>query len=213
MQTDDLIDALSADVAVVRRGEPQRRLASTAIAGGLIAFILVAAWLGLRSDLAEAIGGAVFWIKAGYTLALAAAFFHAGERLSRPGVAAGRAWTLAVAIVAVFAGLGLMQWGAMPAARKLAAIQGVSWRVCTRNILVLGAPMTLICVMSMRGLAPTRPMAAGFAAGAFSGAVAASIYGLHCPEAPFIFTAIWYTLGVGACGALGAVLGRWLLRW
>jgi len=213
MQTDELIDSLACDVAVVPRAEPQRRLALTAIAGGLIAFVLVAAWLGLRPDLAEAISGDVFWIKAGYTLALAGAFFYAAERLSRPGVAAGRAWALALAIVAAFAGLGLMQWVAMPAAHQLAAIQGVSWRVCTRNILVLGAPTTLICVMSMRGLAPTRPMAAGFAAGAFSGAVAASVYGLHCPEAPYIFTAIWYTLGVGACGGLGAILGRWLLRW
>jgi len=213
MQTDDLIDALAGEVAVVPRAEPQRRLALTALAGGLMAFVLVAVWLGLRPDLAEAIGGDVFWIKAGYTLALAGAFFYAGERLSRPGVAAGRAWGLALAIVTVFAGLGLFQWSAMPAAHRLAALQGVSWRVCTRNILVLGAPMTLMCVMSMRGLAPTRAMAAGFAAGAFSGAVAASVYGLHCPETPLIFTAIWYTLGVGACGALGAVLGRWLLRW
>jgi hypothetical protein len=213
MQTDDLIDSLADDVAVIPRAEPQRRLAFTALAGAVIALCLVAAWLGFRSDLPEAMGGTVFWVKAGYTAALAAAFFYASERLSRPGVAATRAWVLALVIVAVFAGLGLVQWIALTPVNRLAAIEGVSWRVCTRNILVLGAPATVICLLAMRGLAPTRPTAAGFAGGAFSGAVAASVYGLHCPEAPFIFTTLWYTLGIAACGALGAVLGRRFLRW
>ena len=213
MQTDDLIDALADDVAVIPRAEPQRRLAFTALAGGVIALGLVAVWLGFRPDLPDAVTGTMFWVKAGYTTTLAAAFFHAAERLSRPGGVAARASVFALAIVVVFAGLGLTQWLALAPASRLAAIEGLSWRVCTLNILMLGAPTTVICLFAMRGLAPTRPMAAGFAAGAFSGAVAASIYGLHCPETPLIFTAIWYTLGVVACGALGAALGRWLLRW
>jgi hypothetical protein len=192
MQTDDLIDALADEVAVIPRAEPQRRLAFTALAGGVIALCLVAVWLGFRPDLSEAMSGTVFWVKAGYTSALAAAFFYASERLARPGGAAARAWIMALVIVAVFVGLGLTQWIGLTPADRLIAIEGVSWRVCTRNILVLGA---------------------GFAGGAFSGAVAASVYGLHCPEAPFIFTALWYTLGITACGALGAVLGRRLLRW
>jgi len=65
----------------------------------------------------------------------------------------------------------------------------------------------------LRWMAPTRPMAAGFAAGAFSGGIAATVYGLHCPEATFVFVGLWYTLGVAASGVIGAIAGRYLLRW
>jgi len=65
----------------------------------------------------------------------------------------------------------------------------------------------------MRRMAPTRPALAGFAAGAFSGGVAATVYGLHCGESAMAFVGVWYTLGVLACAGLGAVVGRWALRW
>jgi hypothetical protein len=74
-------------------------------------------------------------------------------------------------------------------------------------------PMTLICLWVLRQLAPTRPMLAGFAAGAFSGGVAATVYGLHCPEATFVFVGVWYTLGLVASGLIGALIGRFALRW
>lgn len=43
--------------------------------------------------------------------------------------------------------------------------------------------------------------------------MAATVYGLHCPENTFTFVALWYSLGVLLLAALGAVLGRWVLRW
>ena len=73
-----------------------------------------------------------------------------------------------------------------------------------------GAPTFL----SARKLAPTRPMAAGLALGLASGAIAATAYGvLHCPEATAAFVATWYSLGVLFAAGLGAVVGRWLMRW
>jgi hypothetical protein len=53
----------------------------------------------------------------------------------------------------------------------------------------------------------------GFAAGAFAGGVAATIYGLHCGESTMVFVGIWYTMGVLGTGVLGAVIGKWALRW
>ena len=51
-------------------------------------------------------------------------------------------------------------------------------------------------------------------AGRRPGAVAATAYGLlHCPEATVAFVATWYTLGVAAAGAIGALIGRFALRW
>jgi hypothetical protein len=54
---------------------------------------------------------------------------------------------------------------------------------------------------------------AGAAAGLLAGALGATVYTLHCPEmaAPFIGT--WYVLGMLVPTFVGAVLGRFVLRW
>jgi len=213
MRTDELIDSLVVDMGPTPRGEPERKLALVAAGGALIALALVLAWLKLRPDLGEAVGRPFIWIKAGYTALLAVGAFLACERLARPGVSSARAWAAFGAVVAVFAGLALFELIGLDPAGRIAALRGGSWQVCSRNIALLGAPTTLIALAVLRGFAPTRPGLAGFACGAFSGAVAATVYGLHCPEATFAFVAVWYTLGVLGCAALGAVLGRWMLRW
>ena len=66
---------------------------------------------------------------------------------------------------------------------------------------------------ALRGLAPTRPRAAGLAAGLLAGAVGATGYALSCSELSMAFVAIWYTLGIALAGGLGALLGPRLLRW
>ena len=67
-------------------------------------------------------------------------------------------------------------------------------------------------MLALRGLAPTRPRAAGVAAGPAAGAIAASAYALHCDESTLPFLATWYVLGVAVPATLGA-LGPRLLRW
>ena len=213
MRTDELIAALAADTHPVPRAAPQRRLAAAAAFGAPVALILVLAWLKLRPDLGAAMAGSMFWLKAGYTVALAAAGFWAAERLGRPGVSAGKAWTALGLVAVVFVGAGVVQFAGLPADAHMPTLRGGSWTVCSANILILGAPMTLAGLLALRGLAPTRPALAGFAVGIFSGGVAATVYGLHCPEATVVFVSLWYTLGIAACGLLGALVGRWALRW
>jgi hypothetical protein len=62
-------------------------------------------------------------------------------------------------------------------------------------------------------MAPTRLGLAGAAAGLFAGGVGATVYGLYCEETAAAFVVVWYSLGMLACAALGAVVGRRLLRW
>lgn len=213
MRTDDLIQAMTADVGVTPKGAPQARLALAGLAGVGIALILVLAWLKLRPDLSAALSGGFFWIKAAYTAAIGAVFYRAAERLGRPGASARNALVAGGVIVAAFLIVGLIQWFGRDSAERMALVRGGSWTVCTRNILILGAPTTLIAVMVMRRLAPTRPVLAGFSAGMFAGSVAATVYGLHCPESTAVFVALWYSLGLLSCGFLGAALGRIALRW
>lgn len=212
MRTEDLIEALAADGAPVR--PPPRRLAAVAAAGALAALVLVLAWLHPRHDLGQAMQGGMFWMKALYTAALGLAGYLAIERLSRPAGGGGRGWLLGGAALALFAVAGVVQAMGSPDIRAaLHMLRGHSWHSCSVNILILGLPMLALGLVAVRGMAPTRPVAAGFATGLFSGGVAATVYGLHCAENTFTFVALWYSLGVLLPAALGAVLGRWVLRW
>jgi len=74
-------------------------------------------------------------------------------------------------------------------------------------------PALAAALWAVRGLAPTRPWAAGFAAGLLAGSVGAFGYSLSCPEASPAFVAAWYTLGIVLTGAVGAALGPRVLRW
>ena len=74
-------------------------------------------------------------------------------------------------------------------------------------------PTLLATFWALRQLAPTRLTLAGAGAGLFAGGVGAFVYCFHCTESTAPFIAIWYTLGVVLTMAVGAVLGRYLLRW
>jgi hypothetical protein len=80
-------------------------------------------------------------------------------------------------------------------------------------VLVLSLAALAGSIWAVRGLAPTRPGAAGFAAGLLAGSLGAFGYSLSCPEASPAFVAIWYTLGIAFTGAVGAALGPRVLRW
>lgn len=212
MRTDDLIDALAADGAPFR--PPPRRLAAVAVVGALAALALVLGWLHTRHDLMPAMRGGMFWMKAAYTGVLGLAGYLAIERLSRPTGSGRRGWILGGTALALFAAAGLWQALVSPDVQAaLHMLRGHSWHSCSRNILALGLPMLALGLFAVRGMAPTRPVAAGFATGLFAGGVAATVYGLHCAENTFTFVALWYSLGVLLLAALGALLGRWVLRW
>ncbi|SFJ17415.1 NrsF family protein [Caulobacter sp. UNC279MFTsu5.1] len=213
MRTDDLIDQLAADPRAVPAGTVPRRFAGVAVVGALAALVLVLAWLGTRQDLAQAMTGRMFWMKAAYTALLGVAGFWALERLARPEGVARKALLFGALVLALFVGLGFGQWLAADPEHRRLMMMGGSWKVCARNILALALPGLAATLAVLRGMAPTRPALTGFAAGAFAGGVAATVYGLHCGESTMVFVGTWYTLGVLGTGALGALVGKWALRW
>lgn len=213
MKTDDLLDALAADLAPAPARAVHARLLAGAGAAVVIALALVLFGLKLRPDLAVAVGGPTFWMKAAYTAALSVAGFLCAERLARPTGSARWGAIVAALAVASLAALGVAGLATAPASDRLAQLMGDSWRRCPVSILALAAPGLAIGLLIMRRFAPTRLRLAGAATGLLAGGVAASAYGLHCPETAPAFVALWYTLGITASAGLGALIGPWALRW
>lgn len=211
MRTEDLIATLSQDLKPTP--SVRQQLLRPAVAGGLIAFVLVAFWLGFRPDILRAWAAPMFWVKAAYTSLIALAGFGCTRILASP---IGKPWKGFIAALAIFGILllgGVVQLALADAVDRLPLLMGGSWHVCSQNIAILGAPILILTLLALRTLAPTKLRATGAAAGLFAGGVAATVYGLHCPEHALAFVAVWYSLGMAVLTAAGALVGPWALRW
>lgn len=215
MRTDELIGLLAADTRPVRPAAVARRFGvGLGVAAPLVAFVLlVVMGLPLRADLAASLARATDWPKYALVLALLAAGWHACARLSRPDGASRAAALAAAAPVVAVAALALATLARAPAELRAAMVFGSTWTVCPLIIATLSVPAFAVVARVMRGLAPTRLGAAGAAVGLFAGAIAATVYALHCPEREPAFLAVWYVLGIAAPVVAGALLGPRVLRW
>lgn len=212
MRTADLIELLGHDTRSTPPGVVSRRLLAGLIAGGLVTFAIVA--LGLHfQPLRAAAQQPWFWMKAAYTGLLTIAGAITVRRLSIPGTRLGAAPFAALLIVLAMLALGAGQIFATGAGERLTLWLGHTWKVCSPLILLLALPIYACLVVAIRNLAPTRLARTGAAAGFAAGALAATLYGLHCPEQAAAFAATWYTLGIAGATAVGALTGGWLLRW
>lgn len=213
MQTDDLIAHLSGALEPVRGTEITRTLAIGLAAGAAGSALLMAATIGVRHDIVDAMGGGAFWLKFLYTLAIAVLGLKLVERIGRPGTDASLpALLLAVPVLVLMAMMAMQMMPADDAARR-ALLMGHSARTCSMLIAGLALPLFAGLFWSLRQLAPTRLIRAGAAAGLLAGSTAATIYAFHCTESTATFIAIWYTAGIALTTLLGAGLGRWALRW
>lgn len=213
MRTEDLIASLSADLKPLARHAVAGRLALGVGMGGALALALLLFWLGLRPDIAPAAASSMFWMKLAFTFSVALAALVVVERLARPGAGIGRFWWCVAAPVLIVAMMGAAQLSMAPAGARAAMWLGHSAAQCPVRIVALAAPVYVGLVWAFRRLAPTRLRLAGFGAGIMAGAVGASVYALYCTENAAAFLATWYTLGILASGAIGALLGPRLLRW
>ena len=211
MKTEALIDMLARDAGPVPRALAARRLSPAAAAGLLASALIAITWFGIIP--AQMFATAVPWTKMVYAGALALAAGWWTARLSRPAapIALPRRVTMLVLLAMVV--VGGFSLASTPAGARLDALLGESWSTCPWSVLVLSLPALAGSLWAVRGLAPTQPRAAGFAAGLLAGSVGAFGYSLSCPEASPAFVAIWYTLGIALTGAVGAVLGPRVLRW
>ncbi|GGK18472.1 NrsF family protein [Salinarimonas ramus] len=211
MRTDDLIDALAADLA------PRRSLAASAapalalgIAGTLALFLV---GFGPRADVASAAQTLRFLAKPLLGLVLAISAMGLALRLARPGAPAS-GWATALlaapAAASIFAGLEL---AALPATVWADAWIGENAIACLVSIPLLAAPVLAALIVVLRRGAPVRPRLAGAVAGLAAAGVGAVLYAMHCTDDSPLFVATWYTLAAFVVAGAGALAGRRWLRW
>lgn len=211
MKTDNFIDMLARDAGPAPRALVAKRL-SPAAAAGLVASVVAAINVfGLIP--ADMFATAVPWTKMAYAGALATSAGWLTARLSRPAAPIVQPQHALAAVLATMAVVAFVFLVSQPEGDLASALLGQSWSSCPFNVLALSLPALGAALWAVRGLAPTRPRAAGLAAGLLAGSLGAFGYSLSCPEASPAFVAIWYSLGVALTGAVGAALGGLVLRW
>lgn len=211
MKTDTLIDLLARDAGPAPRALAWRRLSRAAAFGAFFSAAAAIGWFGALP--VQSFETAVPWTKMAYAGALAAAAGWLATRLSMPAAPVRSASRAVTWVVLAMATVGLLSWSTAPAGGRMAALLGHSWFSCPPSVLVLSLPALAGSLWAVKGLAPTRLRATGFAAGLLAGALGAFGYSLSCPEASAAFVAVWYSLGILLTGVLGAALGPYVLRW
>jgi hypothetical protein len=212
MQTEALIQMLAAGEGPAPRWAIAKRLLPIALLGLLLPAAVSALRWGLipLEDWADEPG---LWVKLAYVLLMAVVALWLVARLARP--AAPAQWPMRVLVgVPVVMALGAAAWWLqLEGADQSDALWGSSWRACPWVVFGFSLPALAAGLWALRQMAPTRACAAGAAAGILAGALGASGYALACTETSPAFVAIWYSMGVFATGALGALLGPRVLRW
>ena len=209
MKTEDLIRAIAAD----HRPAPPvtGSLAGAITAGIAIAALFFAAGLGVRGDIAEAIGTVRFLLKPAETILLAIGAWLIVRQLARPeGVPSFAPLLPGLALVGVAVAGEL---ATAPSGQWSARLVGSNALVCMVAIPVMAAGPLAALLLALRRAAPTRPALLGAAAGLLSGAVAGTLYAIHCPDDSPLFVVTWFGLAIALTTAAGGLAGRRWLRW
>lgn len=213
MKTDDLISMLATGDSAVTGPGAGSRYAMAGCLGAVAATVMLLLILPLRGDLLQALWLPMYWVKIGFVASLAGASLFAVLRLSRPGANLdGIALFLTLPVLAIWAIAAYTLINA-ESTERARLFFGDTWTVCPLLIALLSLPVYLAVFRVMQDMAPTRPRAAGFAAGLLSGAIAATVYCLHCPEMGAPFIGFWYLLGILVPAVIGAWQGNTRLRW
>lgn len=211
MKTDNLIDALVADR--MPRGRPLRwALAAALLLGGLVSLAFFFATLGIRADIAPALGTWRFELKVGLVLLALGLAFSLCIALSRPVAPAhpGRRLLPLAALAVLAVAIELL---ALPAISWTSRLVGSNALICLVAIPTLAIVPLAAVLIILRASAPASPALAGGAAGLLAAAAAAALYAFHCFDDSPLFVVTWYTLAAIPVVLVGAFAGQRLLRW
>ncbi len=212
MKTEELIAALAQD----RQASPApgRLLARILPVAVLLAALVLLTTAGPRADLAQVLAAPRFVFKFLVTLSLAVPALVLLPRLATPVPRLG-GWARAlwlVPLVVLLAGV-VLELTVLPEARWVGAACGNNALWCLFMVPTLALLPLAGSLYCLRQAAPANPARAGAVAGLASGALAATVYALHCTDDSPLFVAVWYSIGVLCVSAAGAWLATRVARW
>ena len=211
MKTDELIAALAQDRQLAPA--PARTVARTVPLAVVIAAIGLLTTAGPRADLMDVLAAPRFLFKLLVTLSLAIPALVLLPRVAVPlGRAAGWQRALWLAPLVLLAGLSL-ELVALPRETWLSSAIGHNGLWCLTMVPTLATLPLAASLYCLRQAAPANPGRAGAVAGLASGALAATVYAMHCTDDSPLFVGLWYSLGVLFVTAVGAWLATRLARW
>lgn len=218
MKTMELINMLATGTGGINRRRQAigagARMAIALAAGVAGSALLLAVIYGVRSDMSALLQQPLFWLKVSFPLAVLLAAQAVASRLAHPGMPIGQGPVAALLLPPAALWLAGAGWLALaPPSQRLELLLGSTWEVCSMNIALLSLPTLVALFWFMRGLAPTRLVAAGAIAGMVAGAQGVLVYSLYCVEMAPPFWGVWYVLGVAAPTLVGALSGPVVLRW
>ncbi len=211
MKTDALIRLMAADT---RTGPTLGRALVVALAAGLAAAVtLFFIELGFRQGLLDALATPRVLVKLAVVVLLSAASLMLVARAGRPEADLARpARALLVPAAIIVAAVG-GEFLVVPESDWRASLIGHNAAACLAMVMLMGAVPLAALLFALKRGAPESPVRAGAIAGLTAGALAATLYALHCPDDSPFFVATWYTLAIGGLTIIGAVAGARMLRW
>lgn len=211
MRTDDLLPLLAADTAT--ETPPRPRLVRGIVIGAVAVAALALPLLGFRPDPMAVLTSLRVLLKQLLPLLLAIGAFGAALALARPEGRIGRWGILLAAVPLVLFVAVTAELIALPSSAWFPAMMGGTSRFCLTWATAMSLPPLAGALWALRSGASTRPALSGAAAGLLAGGIGAMLYAIHCTEDSPLFYAVWYGLAILAATAIGAVLGRFTLRW
>jgi hypothetical protein len=215
MNTDRLIDMLSAELEAVNSSRLGRTLILAIVTGGAIAFALMLVTVGPRPDLQSP--AHIEWVAVKLLFALSVIGTGALllNRSMRPGLEDATNWSivffpfLAALAVALAVLLGQPQeWREL-----LRGATTISSMRCLLLIMFFAAIPLAAVLYALRHGAPTRLKLCGAIGGIVAGGIGAAAYAFNCTSDTIPFIAIWYGAAIVICAVIGSQLGPGVLRW
>jgi hypothetical protein len=212
MKTDDLIAALAADLP--NKPTPVSRAVTIALGLSLpVSLAILVFFVHVRPGLVGMLGETKILVKFAFTLGLFGSGLWLALRLSRPGASAGAAGMALLGVFTMLAVAVVAELLRMPAGEWRQAMVGTYAVPCMTLIGLFSAAPLAALLYALRSGAPDSPALGGAVAGLCAGGLGAAVYATHCTEDSALFLALWYVIGISAVTVIGAILGRFALRW
>lgn len=216
MNTDRLIDLLSANLEPVGRVRVGKTLLLAMLTGGAVALISMLATVGPRAELDSTAHLGWTTVKLLFAVSVIGTATPLLLRSMRPGLEKethpGIIFLPFLAVIAA-------------ALAMLLFVTPETWREMLRGATSASPAHCLLCIMFfavvpfaalvwvLRQGAPTRLSLSGAIAGVVAGGLGAFAYAFHCASDTVPFIAVFYTAAIALCACIGAQLGPLLLRW